>query len=218
MNEEKEWFTVDDTAFTNTTPGSMRDVFINTTPICPNMTNAEFRAKVLGLRDEAVDLVEIRLAALKSWTPAEQERVWTWFGVKDEATRNYLLKGFRAVNKVMRGLGPDNFVRWEPGLDEALGCVPRPPSGGSVARVCAPDTATHTICIHEGFCSIRDKGSSGDSKMSTIIHECSHFLDTFGSTDEQYTITRFLATWGRENPGKSIINADSLAGYIVYEF
>ncbi len=42
-NEDKEWFLVHSEAVTNTNPGSMVDVYINTTPICPNMTNRQFR-------------------------------------------------------------------------------------------------------------------------------------------------------------------------------
>jgi peptidyl-Lys metalloendopeptidase len=217
-SENEEWFEVHAGAVTNTNPGSMVHVIIDTTPICPNMTDAEFRATVMKLRDDAVVLVDKRLAALKMWALSEQARVGNWFGVKDGGTRDLLIRGFTAVNKVMRGLEPKNFVRQSPELDRAPGCVPHPISQGSAAHVCAPDTATHTICIHEVFCKTRDFSAGGDSKLSTIIHECTHFTDTFGSKDWKYTITRFLPIWGQENPHQAINNADSLAGYIVYEY
>lgn len=217
-SENEEWFEVHSGAVTNTNPGSMVHVRIDTTPICPNMTDAEFRTKVMGLRDDAVMLVEKRLAALKTWDLSEQARVGNWFGMKDNGTRDLLIRGFTSVNKIMRGLQPKNFVRQSPELDRVLGCVPHPISQGSAAHVCAPDTATHTIGIHEVFCGMRDFSAGGDSKLSTIIHECTHFTDTFGSKDWKYTITRFLPIWGQENPRQAINNADSLAGYVVYEY
>jgi hypothetical protein len=217
-SENEEWFEVHSGAVTNTNPGSMVDVVINTTPICPNMSNAEFRAQVMTLRDDAVVLIDKRITALRSWNAQEQARVSNWFGIRDDATRDLLIKGFTAVNKVMRDLKPTNFVRQSPKLDRVLGCVPHPVSSGSAAHVCAPDTATHTISIHEIFCEMRDWSSGGDSKLSTIIHECTHFTDTFGSKDWKYTITRFLPIWGQQNPKQAINNADSLAGYIVYEY
>uniref|UniRef100_UPI003899FC75 M35 family metallo-endopeptidase n=1 Tax=Paraburkholderia sprentiae TaxID=948107 RepID=UPI003899FC75 len=68
------------------------------------------------------------------------------------------------------------------------------------------------------FCETRDFTSGGASKLSTIIHECMHFTDTFGSKDWKYTITKFLAIWGQENPRQAINTADSLAGYVAYEY
>jgi peptidyl-Lys metalloendopeptidase len=217
-SENEEWFEVHSGAVTNTNPGSMVHVKIDATPICPNMTDAEFRTTVMKLRDDAVVLIEKRIAALKKWDASEQARVGNWFGMKDDGARDILIRGFTAVNRMMRGLQPRNFVRQSPELDRVLGCVPHPISQGSTAHVCVPDTATHTICIHEVFCKTRDFSVGGDSKLSTIIHECTHFTDTFGSKDWKYTITRFLPVWGQENPRQAINNADSLAGYIVYEY
>jgi len=88
---------------------------------------------------------------------------------------------------------------------------------GAAAHVCGPDTATHTICIHELFCTMRDRSTGADSKLSTIIHEATHFTDTFSSGDHKYTITPFLPRWGQQNPDLAIDNADSIAGYVVYE-
>ncbi|MCC8402556.1 hypothetical protein LJ655_11755 [Paraburkholderia sp. MMS20-SJTN17] len=216
--ENEEWFVVHSGAVTNTNSGSMVYVTVDTTPICPNMTDAEFRAKVMALRDDAVALVDKRIAALKTWDASERVRVTKWFGMKDDATRNLLIQGFTAVNRIMRNLQPRSFVRQSPELDHVLGCLPQPVSSGSAAHVCAPDTASHTISIHQAFCEMRDFSSGADSKLSTIIHECTHFTDTFGSKDWKYTITRFLPIWGQQNPRQAINTADSLAGYIVYEY
>ncbi|WP_423381891.1 hypothetical protein [Burkholderia sp. LMG 32019] len=48
-DESKEWFLVHSGAVTNTNPGSTVHVYINTTPICPNMTNREFRTMAARL-------------------------------------------------------------------------------------------------------------------------------------------------------------------------
>jgi hypothetical protein len=55
-----------------------------------------------------------------------------------------------------------------------------------------------------------------DSRVSTIIHECTHFLDTMATLDKKYTIVPQLMEWGQANPDLSIINADSVAGYVVW--
>jgi peptidyl-Lys metalloendopeptidase len=218
MSDEHQWVEVA-TGMTNTTPGSNVDVFLSMDglPICPNMTDAEFRKRVLKLRDEAVLQVGKRITELQRWNSMEQARVAEWFGRNDGATRNRLLMGLIAVNGVLRDLKPKNFVRQSPELDRYLGCQPNMKNFGAAAHVCGPDTATHTICIHELFCTMRDRSAGADSKLSAIIHEATHFTDTFSSGDHKYTITPFLPRWGQENPDLAIDNADSIAGYVVYE-
>ncbi|WP_246637409.1 M35 family metallo-endopeptidase [Burkholderia catarinensis] len=51
--------------------------------------------------------------------------------------------------------------------------------------------------------------------VSTLIHEASHFNDTMGANDRRYFIAKCL-TFGAENPAKSINNADSIAGCVIY--
>lgn len=57
-SEDEEWFLVHDSAVTNTNPDSIVEARINTTPICPNMTNREFRVmtkRLLGWAAMATD-------------------------------------------------------------------------------------------------------------------------------------------------------------------
>ena len=117
----------------------------------------------------------------------------------------------------MRDLKPGNFVRQSEELDRYLGCTPNNKDpDGAVAHVCGPDTATHTICIHENFCGMRPISSAKDSMLSTLIHECTHFADTFGAQDHQYSMRECLVL-ARTHPDLAINNADSIAGYIIYE-
>ncbi|QVN20830.1 hypothetical protein JYG32_30260 [Burkholderia pyrrocinia] len=213
-----EYICVHDSAVTNTRHGSKLKVLLtlNGPPICPTMTDAEFRKLVMQLRDEGADLVEERLKRLAEWPQDERRRVWTWFGANDEGIRLSLITGLTATLAVMRSLGPGNFLRAHPDLDRSLGCLPTNKNVGTVAHVCGPDTATHTISIHEEFCTIRDRSRAATSKLSTIIHECTHFKDTFGASDPKYGITRFLPKWGQDNPELAIKNADSISAYVVW--
>jgi hypothetical protein len=54
-----------------------------------------------------------------------------------------------------------------------------------------------------------------DSVVSTLIHEASHFSDTMGTKDWRYFMNKCI-TFGQENPDQAIDNADSIAGYVVY--
>ncbi|MDR0243846.1 MAG: hypothetical protein LBJ65_19810 [Burkholderia sp.] len=203
---------------TNTTQGSTVKVFLTLDGprICPAMTDAEFRKLMMELRDEGADLMEERLKRLAEWAPEERRRVWTWFGANDDGIRLGLVSGLTATLAVMRALGPGSFLRAHPDLDRSLGCLPTNKNVGTVAHVCGPDTATRTISIHEEFCSIRDRSRAATSKLSTIIHECTHFKDTFGASDPKYGITRFLPEWGQANPEKAIKNADSISAYVIW--
>jgi hypothetical protein len=213
-----EYVCVHDSAVTNTVRNSKLKVFLtlNGPPICPGMTDAEFRKLVMELRDEGADLVKERLKRLAEWAPEERRRVWTWFGANDHEVRHRLVTGLTSTLAVMRALGPGNFLRARPDLDRSLGCLPTNKHVGTVAHVCGPDTETHTISIHEEFCTIRDRSRAATSKLSTIIHECTHFKDTFGAGDPKYGITRFLPEWGQNNPEVAIKNADSISAYVIW--
>ncbi|WP_018431820.1 M35 family metallo-endopeptidase [Paraburkholderia atlantica] len=215
VKENKEWFLVHSGAVTNTNPASMVDVVINTDKICPNMSNKDFREMVLKCRDRAVGFLETRLKDLARWSASDRERVLAWFGYCDESVRSRLASGLTSISRVLRGLTGDNFVRWEPGTARYLGCVPNPVKSGVVAEVCAPDTKTHTIAIHVDFCSMRDFSWDKDSIVSTLIHEASHFQDTMGTKDWKYFMDECLS-WGKTNSEQAIDNADSIAGYVIY--
>ncbi|WP_256702379.1 M35 family metallo-endopeptidase [Burkholderia sp. SRS-W-2-2016] len=185
------------------------------------MSDAEFRKKVLTLRDEALKSVELRIDEVASWNAAAQSRAVQWLGNSDEATRLKLSNGLRALLGVMKGLTAHNIVRVDSEQDRATGCVPgRKNLTGQVAHVCAPDTATHTIAINDGFCDLPPTSLSRLSSMQlTIVHECCHFIDTFGSRDYPdgygYTSCKWLA---RDHPERAITNADSIAWYVLARY
>ncbi|WP_089162941.1 M35 family metallo-endopeptidase [Caballeronia sordidicola] len=215
---EENWVAVG-TATTNRTPDSNVDIFLDldAPSICPNMTDAEFRAMVLKNRDRAVTHVDTRILDLKRWTAKDQARVALWFGSSSEDLRQRLMTGLTALARVLRDLQPKNFVRYSDELVKHLGCVPNNKNGsGVVADVCGPDTATHTICIHVNFCSMREFSWDKDSVVSTLIHEASHFKDTFGTQDHIYYMSKSLPL-AKTNPERAIDNADSIAGYVIYE-
>jgi peptidyl-Lys metalloendopeptidase len=207
------------TATTNRIPDSNIDIFLDldAPPICPNMTDAEFRAMVLKNRDRAVTHVETRLADLKRWSVHDQARVALWFGSSGGDARQRLITGLTAVARVLRELAPKNFVRYSDAMVKHLGCTPNMKhKSGVVADVCGPDTTTHTICIHIDFCTMREFSWDKDSVVSTLIHEVSHFKDTFGTQDHEYFMFKSLA-FARTNPELTMDNADSIAGYVIYE-
>ncbi|WP_250510267.1 M35 family metallo-endopeptidase [Caballeronia sp. GACF4] len=212
-----EWFTVGE-AMTNTVEGSTVDVFVNTTPICPNMTNAEFRQLMMRLRDDALKLIDLRVLALSTLWAKEQARVKAYLGSTDEAMRQELVKKLNALSGVMNGLRPKNFIRPDPEAEKVLGCVPNINApDGVVAHVCSPDTATHTIAIHKKFCTLPQVTKSRrDSMQLTLVHECSHFEDTFAAVDyKSIYYGQFMARrLAIEEPNMAIKNADNIAWYV----
>lgn len=126
INDGEEWFEIHSTAVTNTIPGSMVEVTINNERICENMTNREFREIIKSTLQRAIPLVDIRIAALRMWSPSERARVQRWFGRNDESARAILINGLPRIAAVLRGLSPANFVRSSPDRDKALGCTPNP--------------------------------------------------------------------------------------------
>lgn len=191
---------------------------LNGPPTCPNMTDAEFRKLVLGLRDEAVVIAKQRIAGLARWTPDTQARVVEWFGSSDSTVRTRLTAGLGALVTVMSNLTAKNFVRPGSDADLATGCLPNMKGlDGEVAHVCRPDTATHTIAININFCSLPDRSASNlSSKQLTIVHECSHFIDTFGSEDYPGAYGRWACErLAKEHPEQAIRNADSIAWFVL---
>jgi len=49
-----------------------------------------------------------------------------------------------------------------------------------------------------------------------LSHEASHFKDTFGTQDHIYYMSKSLPL-AKTNPERAIDNADSIAGYVIYE-
>jgi hypothetical protein len=190
--------------------------------ICHNMTNKEFGVMVMKLRDAAIDyIVKKRLPELARWDSDAQSRVRTWFGVSDQNTREYLQSGLLACARVLRGIEEKNFVRFTEN-GKLLTCV-MGSALGTAAAVCKPDTATHTIAIGVDFCNFRYDSMEnfntkltidGDSRLLTLLHEVTHFNDTFSSEDIWYG-TRYARSKATSNEKMAKINADSIAAYIL---
>lgn len=185
--------------------------------ICPNMTNKEFVTTVLELRDKAVSLISgKRLPELERWNEADKSRVKDWFGVADQDTREYLQQGLKACVRVLRGLEARNFVRYSETALRHVGCILPNNADDAAAGVCKPDTATHTIAINIKFCELRPTSADQDSKLSTLIHEVTHFDDCFGSFDALYYLRASRAA-AQTDPQRMRSNADSIAGYVVWD-
>ena len=200
--------------------------------ICPNMTNKAFAELVLALRDEAVALVIERLQELERWNKVAQERILKWFGDPGllargshlHDTRDYLKNGLIECDRVLRGLKPENFVRWSPTAHKHLNCVNTNTDAGLVAEVCKPDRETRTIAIAQIFCTMpRDyknfdtrKRLHRDTQLLTLIHEITHFEDVFNSTDPWYGTSNALTRLAQTKDfATARTNADSLGGYIL---
>jgi hypothetical protein len=190
--------------------------------ICPGMTNKEFAVLSLKLRDVAVRyILEKRLPELARWDKEAKSLVQTWFGIADQNTREYLQNGLNACVRVLKELEPRNFVRYAEG-GKLISCV-MPSALGTVAAVCKPDTATHTIAIALGFCQLKentlifgtDEMSQGDSQLLALIHEITHFDDIFSSEDTWYGTTNSKNHVMGGNPAKLLANADNLSAYIL---
>lgn len=182
--------------------------------ICPNMTNKAFCHLVLELRSDAVKLVTQRLRDLDVWSKEHRARAKEWFGTDDDAIREYLKGGLSRCLQVLNGLTCDNFVRYSEESMALVGCTAVKDRRGLVAGVCKPDVTTHTIGINIDFCFLRTRSAESDSQLQALIHEVTHFDDTFGSDDDVYKMTQSLSIAGQT--GRAMKNADSITGYIAF--
>lgn len=66
--------------------------------------------------------------------------------------------------------------------------------------------------VHSGAVTNTNPGS----RLSTLIHEVTHFADTFSSGDSRYGLDPVAAEWARNNPDQALSNADTLTGYVIY--
>jgi hypothetical protein len=112
-DDNEEWVEVHTGAVTNTTPGSMVNVVINTTPICPNMSNKEFRNLIMRLRDTALILIKERIADVARWDQLAQDRAKFWFGRSDQYIRDKLKIGMPRLATAMQELQPEKIIRWD---------------------------------------------------------------------------------------------------------
>lgn len=194
-------------------------VRVDTTPICPNMSDTEFRAITQRLLQWAIIAVDRRISDLNRNDTKTKERMSYWFNRNDEPARQYLLEGFSRHLAVLRTLTPSRFIRSGSDLDRSLGCVPNLKNlDREAAHVCGPNTEQRYIGIAMKFCDgLRDQNMYADSRLSTLIHEVTHFADTFASGDPRYGIDPMAAEWSRANPEQGLRNADTLTGYVLYD-
>lgn len=186
---------------------------------CNDVSSDDFAKLALGLRDQALKLVQARRAELLTWTPEAKKRTWLWFNTSDDEIRPFLQRGVEAAERVLRQLTAKNFV---PHTEESLaatGCRPGLDPNGAAA-VCPTDVSHYRILIAVKFCGLRRDNvnfdtkvvGDGDSQLLTLVHEVTHFKDVFGSHDNYYTTYSSI-----DNVHKNDIrlNADSLAAYIL---
>jgi hypothetical protein len=214
---EKHWVEVG-TATTNRTPDSNVDIFLDLDkpPICQNMTNQEFRKVILKVRDAAVKLVQERIVALSKWDTKEKERATYYFGRADEEIRSTLATGMPRLLAALQELVPEKIVRWDSVINKHLSCSVLPDSGQNRASVCKPDSEKRVIAIYSAFCSDPNGKLWIASKVKTLIHECTHYTDTFDSVDHMYADTDSgMHIFALGNADKAIQNADSITGYIA---
>ncbi|SAK71187.1 peptidase M35 [Caballeronia fortuita] len=206
-------------SMTNTVEGSFVTIDVSTDRICPNMSNKEFREMATRLIEWSNILLNRRLDDLRRNDARTKERMRKWFGRDDEATRMYLLDGFTKVSSIMSELKPTHLIRSGADEDRALGCAPNLNDlDGEAAHVCSPNIQNRRIAIGLQFCNVlTDFREFQDSRVSTLIHEVTHFVDTFGSGDPRYVISTPLALWGQTNQTLALKNADSLAAFVIYD-
>ncbi|VWB27514.1 peptidase M35 [Burkholderia lata] len=216
VQDNEEWILVHSGAVTNTNPGSMVYVSINTTPICSNMSNKEFRELVMKARDAAISLIQQRIAGVTMWNVAEQARARLYFGRADNDIRATLAIGLPRLLIAVQELVPEKIVRWDDTMNKRLTCGVVPDSDSNTAAVCKPDSEKRIIAIYSKFCKISNGDLWTAAKVKTLIHECTHYIDTFNSEDIAYSDTESgLRIFAMSNPDSAIRNVDSITGYVA---
>lgn len=133
-------------------------------------------------------------------------------------------KGLTACNTVLGRLKAANFIRYAEGFNKHVGCTfPSNADRGTTAAVCKPDLTTRTIAITPTFCELPINKKIfktpiillGDSQILTLVHEVTHFNDTFASLDTWYGSKNSLDHVALLNSAALLTNADSLASYMI---
>ncbi|VWM06826.1 M35 family metallo-endopeptidase [Burkholderia lata] len=215
QEDRDEWICVG-TTYTNTTPGSIHAIELDMAQICENMSNKKFRQLIARLRDAAIALIRERIHGLAIWDQEEQRRVQTWFGRSDDIVRQRLNTGLPKLLRVMQELKPENVIRWDEQTQRNITCTVFPDNGITDAAVCKPDSHRRIIAIYPHFCTLPDARLSTNCKLKVLIHECSHYIDTFNSNDEIYGFGTGLKYWAQTRQDIAIDNADSLACYVSF--
>ncbi|WP_244306524.1 M35 family metallo-endopeptidase [Paraburkholderia lacunae] len=66
------------------------------------------------------------------------------------------------------------------------------------------------------FCTLPDAELWQACRMKVLIHECTHFTDTFNSDDVMYGQGTGMKYWAPSDPDGAIRNADSIACYVAH--
>jgi hypothetical protein len=161
-------------------------------------------------------LVKERIAALSKWDFQERARAADYFGRADEEIKSVLVTGLPRLLSALQELVPEKVVRWDHDLNRNLTCSLIPDSGQNRAAVCKPDSEKRVIAIYSSFFTDSNGELWHGAKVKTLIHECTHYADTFGSEDIMYGNTESgMRSFASGNPDKAIRNADSITGYIA---
>jgi len=129
----------------------MAYVTINTTPICPNMSNKEFRQLIMKARDAGISLIKERIAAVARWDAKEQDRAKTYFARADEEVRSTLAAGLPRLLAAMQELVPEKIVRWDSERSRNLTCSVVPDNDTYHAAMCKPDSEKRVIAIYSAL-------------------------------------------------------------------
>ncbi|WP_246637220.1 M35 family metallo-endopeptidase [Burkholderia catarinensis] len=82
--------------------------------------------------------------------------------------------------------------------------------------MCKPDSQKRIIAIYSSFCSDPFGELYHEAQIKVLIHECTHFTDTFDSVDAGYGDSEpGMRIFAMNNPDLAIKNADSITGYIA---
>ncbi|MFK0376482.1 M35 family metallo-endopeptidase [Pandoraea sp. NPDC090278] len=203
-------------ANTNSIDGSHQVVHLKNLPICPNMSNVEFRSLIVKLRNAAAYLVGDRIAGLARWDVVERSRVKDWFGRDDDEVRSVLQSRLPRLKAALGSLDPTKVTRWDEAAGLTKACMFVPDSGSNKAAVCKPESDERIIGIYSGFCNSPDADLWRECKLKTLVHECSHFTDVFDSKDVMYGDGVGVKYWAQANADKTLYNADSITMYVAH--
>lgn len=206
---------------TPTTDNTVKAIHAEAPRVCYNMPNEEFFPLMMRLRDKAVRLMGDRLAELERWSAADRDKVGLWFGDTSETTRQILRDGLTRMREIMRGLTEKNFIKFTVEGVRAVGCVPRSNEGYATASVCKAD-GTYTIFVDKKFCDFEAEKNQigtgipfdGDSKLTILIHEVSHFPQALDTGDLYYSVKLSREAALRRDEF-CVKNADSIAYYVA---
>lgn len=192
------------------------------TMICPNMTNTEFYATVMRVRDIAVAHMDARLMELERWNESDQDKVRIWFTNATPDIRKRLRDGIMRIRKISLSLTKANFQRFSEEAVRRVGCVPAAGKDDEPAwaSVCKPDK-TFAIFIGTTFCYLSEEKRNyqgiiqNASSMTTVfIHEISHFPAAMDTVD-RYSGIKAARLMAKLRNRFAIENADNIAAYVA---